>query len=118
MVTPPRSRPPKRTGLINPASSLSRRAYIQCVGWIEWLAGDALGRNLVGAENGADRGSRTLLSIAWKASDLARKQLWVVDNQGNSVWVLVKQHPQSGRWFLTTESDGRPLNNLANLREC
>lgn len=44
--------------------------------------------------------------------------LYVVDNQGNSVWVIPKQHPQSGRWYLTTEPDGMPLNNLANLKEC
>jgi hypothetical protein len=55
--------------------------------------------------------------IEWlRASD--ENQLWVVDDAGNSVWVLLKQHPQSARWFLTTEPDGRPLNNLASLKEC
>jgi hypothetical protein len=55
--------------------------------------------------------------IEWlKAS--SENRLWVVDNAGNSVWVRERQHPKSGRWYLTTEPDGRPLNNLANLPEC
>lgn len=31
---------------------------------------------------------------------------------GRSVWVVVKQHPTSGRNYLTTEGDGFPPNNL------
>ena len=55
--------------------------------------------------------------IQW-LHDSDENRLWVTDDQGNSVWVLDKQHPQSGRWYLTTEPDGRPLNNLKSLPEC
>jgi hypothetical protein len=44
-------------------------------------------------------------------------KLWVEAN-GTGVWVGVRQHPTSGRLYLTTEPDGYPLNNLASLREC
>lgn len=45
-------------------------------------------------------------------------QLWVVDDQGQSVWVSSRQHSRTGRYFLTTERDGHPLNMLATLPEC
>ena len=45
-------------------------------------------------------------------------QLWVVDDRGQSVWVSARQHSRSGRYFLTTERDGHPLNRLASLPEC
>ncbi|MEC5292950.1 DUF3892 domain-containing protein [Aurantimonas sp. C2-6-R+9] len=37
---------------------------------------------------------------------------------GKSVWVIVKQHPTSGRYYLTTKGDGFPPNNLLNLPRC
>lgn len=45
-------------------------------------------------------------------------QLWVLDDRGDAVWVSVRQHSRSGRYFLTTERDGNPLNALASLSEC
>ena len=45
-------------------------------------------------------------------------QLWVVDDRGEAVWVSARQHSRSGRYFLTTERDGNPLNQLASLPEC
>lgn len=45
-------------------------------------------------------------------------QLWVVDDEGESVWVSARQHLRTGRYFLTTERDGQPLNDLENLPEC
>ena len=45
-------------------------------------------------------------------------QLWVVDDRGQAVWVSARQHSRSGRYFLTTERDGNPLNQLASLPEC
>ncbi len=44
-------------------------------------------------------------------------RFWVSAN-GQSVWVEVRQHSQSGRHFLTTEGDGFPPNNLLNLPDC
>ena len=37
---------------------------------------------------------------------------------GRRVEVIVKQHPLSGRWYLTTVGDGYPPNNLLNLPAC
>lgn len=37
---------------------------------------------------------------------------------GQSVWIVVKVHPQTKRKYLTTEGDGFPPNNLLNLRDC
>ena len=37
---------------------------------------------------------------------------------GKSVWVVVRQHPTSGRHYLATENDGFPPNNLLSLPEC
>lgn len=37
---------------------------------------------------------------------------------GQSVWIVVRQHPRSGRLYLATENDGFPPNNLLSLREC
>lgn len=55
--------------------------------------------------------------IAWlRASD--DNKLFVVDDVGNSVWVGIRQHQTSGRYYLTTEPDGILLNNLASLQEC
>ena len=45
-------------------------------------------------------------------------QLWVLDDRGEAVWVSARQHSRSGRYFLTTERDGNPLNHLASLPEC
>ena len=45
-------------------------------------------------------------------------QLWVVDDQGEAVWVSARQHLRTGRHFLTTERNGQPLNELDNLPEC
>jgi hypothetical protein len=41
-----------------------------------------------------------------------------VRSRPESVWVGVRQHPTSRRYFLATEPDGQPLNNLASLSEC
>jgi hypothetical protein len=53
--------------------------------------------------------------IRWIQSN--EHQFWVVAN-GQSVWIGVRQHPTSGRYYLATEPDGYPLNNLGSLREC
>lgn len=45
-------------------------------------------------------------------------QLWVVDDRGESVWVSARQHPRTGRHFLTIERSGQPLNMLQSLPEC
>lgn len=45
-------------------------------------------------------------------------QLWVVDDEGDAVWVSARQHLRTGRYFLTTERDGQPLNELESLPEC
>ncbi|PHR63072.1 MAG: hypothetical protein COA47_00195 [Robiginitomaculum sp.] len=37
---------------------------------------------------------------------------------GNSVWVIVKEHWSSGRKYLTTEPDGITANNLSKLGAC
>ena len=44
-------------------------------------------------------------------------QFWV-SVQGRSVWVEVRRHATSGRYFLTTEGDGFPPNNLLRLPDC
>lgn len=44
-------------------------------------------------------------------------QFWTVW-QTESVWVEVRRHPTSHRYFLATEPDGLPLNNLSSLPEC
>jgi hypothetical protein len=38
--------------------------------------------------------------------------------QGQSVWLVVRRHPTSGREYLTTQVDGFPPNNLLSLPEC
>ena len=55
-------------------------------------------------------------TIQW-LRDSDDNRLWVTAN-GQSVWVGIRQHPQSGRYFLATEPDGYALNNLAELPEC
>lgn len=45
-------------------------------------------------------------------------QLWVIDDAGESVWVSARQHLRTGRYFLTTERGGQPLNELQTLPEC
>lgn len=45
-------------------------------------------------------------------------QLWVVDDEGESVWVSARQHLRTGRYFLTTERGGQPLSELQSLPEC
>lgn len=37
---------------------------------------------------------------------------------GRRVKVIRKQHPTSYRWYLTTEGDGFPPNNLLKLPRC
>ena len=44
-------------------------------------------------------------------------RFWTSVN-GVSVWVVVRQHPTSRRYYLATESDGYPPNNLLSLPEC
>ena len=50
--------------------------------------------------------------IEWIRTGVHR--FWV-SAKGRSVWVIVGRHPQSGRYYLTTEGDGFPPNNLLNL---
>lgn len=38
--------------------------------------------------------------------------------QGRRVEVITRQHPASRRWYLTTEADGFPPNNLLSLPDC
>ena len=45
-------------------------------------------------------------------------ELWVVDDSGEPVWVSARQHVRTGRYFFTTERDGKPLNQLLTLSEC
>jgi hypothetical protein len=44
--------------------------------------------------------------------------LWVLDDAGEAVWVSARQHARTGRYFFTTERDGKPLNQLLGLPEC
>ena len=44
-------------------------------------------------------------------------RFWVLVG-GCLVWVEVRLHPRSGRYFLTTYGDGFPPNNLLNLPDC
>lgn len=44
-------------------------------------------------------------------------RFWTSVN-GKSVWVVVRVHPTSGRYYLATENDGYPPNNLLSLPEC
>jgi hypothetical protein len=37
---------------------------------------------------------------------------------GRAVEVVTRVHPTSRRWYLTTEADGYPPNNLLNLPDC
>lgn len=37
---------------------------------------------------------------------------------GRTVQVVTRVHPTSGRWYLTTEADGFPPNNLLALPDC
>lgn len=52
--------------------------------------------------------------IAWIGQG---HRFWVSNGAAN-VWVGVRQHPTSRRFFLATEPDGVALNNLASLKEC
>jgi len=56
-------------------------------------------------------------AMRWLAAS-PNNQLWVVDDSGESVWVSARQHLRTGRYFLTTERDGQPLNELESLPEC
>lgn len=53
--------------------------------------------------------------INWIRSNTHR---FYVSVSGQGVWVIVKQHPTSRRFYLTTEGDGFPPNNLLNLPHC
>lgn len=44
-------------------------------------------------------------------------RFWTSVN-GVSVWVVVRQHHTSRRYYLATENDGYPPNNLLSLPEC
>ena len=55
--------------------------------------------------------------IAWLQQSSDNK-LYVMGTAAKTVWVVVRQHPLSGRYFLETDPDGIPLNNLAHLPEC
>jgi hypothetical protein len=44
-------------------------------------------------------------------------QLWVIDDEGESVWVSARQHLRTGRYFLITERGGQPLTELRSLAE-
>jgi len=37
---------------------------------------------------------------------------------GRAVLVVTRIHSTSGRWYLTTEADGYPPNNLLSLPDC
>ncbi len=50
--------------------------------------------------------------IGWIQSEEHR--FWV-RAEGRSVWVIVGRHAHSGRYYLTTEGDGFPPNNLLSL---
>ena len=45
-------------------------------------------------------------------------ELWMVDDAGEALWVSARQHARTGRYFFTTERDGKPLNQLLGLPEC
>lgn len=53
--------------------------------------------------------------INWIQSGTHR--FWTVAH-GQSVWVVVRKHPTSGRLYLATENDDYPPNNLLSLTEC
>ena len=47
-----------------------------------------------------------------------REHSFYVQVWGRTVNVLAQIHPTSRRWFLTTEGDGFPPNNLLSLPPC
>lgn len=49
---------------------------------------------------------------------LRREHSFYVSVYGRTVDVIVRVHPTSNRYYLTTESDGFPPNNLLNLPGC
>ena len=53
--------------------------------------------------------------IYWLQSD--QHTCWV-HNGVKPAMVGVKQHPSSKRFYLVTEPDGIPLNNIKSLPEC
>jgi hypothetical protein len=61
----------------------------------------------------------------WNASideviDYIRKgthHFWITAG-GKTVWLVVRVHPTSGRYYLTTEADAFPPNNLLSLPDC
>jgi Protein of unknown function (DUF3892) len=42
-------------------------------------------------------------------------KFWTTTPAGQSVWIIVKEHPRSGRKYLKTEPDGVIPNNLLAL---
>lgn len=54
-------------------------------------------------------------AIEWIRTSRAR---FFVDVAGRKVYVIIRQHPTSRIFYLTTEGDGFPPNNLLNLPEC
>lgn len=43
---------------------------------------------------------------------------YTTDQYNRQVRVYARQHYSTGRWFITTNPDGVPPNNLDNLRRC
>ncbi len=43
---------------------------------------------------------------------------WTTTSKGESVWVEVHKHPQSGRLYIKTSADGLVPNNLLALPRC
>lgn len=75
--------------------------------------GNDLGRRLDGFRiNGAYYDIDQV--IAWIRSGVHR---FFVFAAGRSVWVVARQNVY-GTWYLTTEGDGFPPNNLLSLPDC
>lgn len=54
----------------------------------------------------------TIIGMIWEGDR------FYVSVAGQNVDVVVRQHPHSRRYYLTTEGDGFPPNNLLNLERC
>lgn len=54
-------------------------------------------------------------SIEQMLDFIRQGHIFFVSVWNQSVRVIAKQHPRSRRWYLTTEADGFPPNNLLNL---
>jgi hypothetical protein len=49
---------------------------------------------------------------------LARKHNFYISMNGQSIWLEVKTHPVSERFYLTTEGDAFPPHKLLGLPPC